>query len=38
MLPDLVDAVIDADRLARELAEAIADDDRSAGAFGSHGP
>jgi uncharacterized protein YidB (DUF937 family) len=41
VLPDLVDAVspggevIDADRLARDLAEATADDDRSAGAFGS---
>jgi hypothetical protein len=44
VLPDLVDAVtpggevIDVDRLARELTEAIADDDRSAGAFGSQGP
>ena len=41
VLPDLVDAVtpggevIDVPRLARELAEASADDDRSAGAFGS---
>jgi len=41
VLPDLVDAispggeVIDADRLAREIAETSADDDRSAGAFGS---
>ena len=41
VLPDLVDAVspggevIDANQLARELAEASADDDRSAGAFGS---
>lgn len=41
VLPDLVDAVspggevIDADRLTREIAEADADDDRSAGAFGS---
>ena len=40
VLPDLVDAispggeVIDANRLARELAEASAYDDRSAGAFG----
>jgi uncharacterized protein YidB (DUF937 family) len=40
VLPDLVDAVspgaavIDADRLAREIREASADDDRSAGAFG----
>jgi uncharacterized protein YidB (DUF937 family) len=40
VLPDLVDAVspggvvIDADRLAREIAEATADDDRSAGPFG----
>jgi uncharacterized protein YidB (DUF937 family) len=40
VLPDLVDAVspggqvIDANRLARELAQASADDDRSAGAFG----
>ena len=40
VLPDLVDAVspggvvIDADRLARELAEAVAEDDRTAGAFG----
>ena len=42
VLPDLVDAVspggevIDANRLARELAEASAYDDLSAGAFGSH--
>jgi uncharacterized protein YidB (DUF937 family) len=42
VLPDLVDAVtpggaiIDVDRLTCELAEASADDDRSAGAFGSH--
>jgi uncharacterized protein YidB (DUF937 family) len=41
VLPDLVDAVspggevIGTDRLAREIAEATADDDRSAGAFGS---
>jgi len=41
VLPDLVDAVspggevIDAERLAREIREASADDDRSAGAFGS---
>ena len=41
VLPDLVDAVspggevIDTDRLAREIAEASVDDDRSAGAFGS---
>jgi uncharacterized protein YidB (DUF937 family) len=41
VLPDLVDAVspggavIDADRLAREISQAVADDDRSAGAFGS---
>ena len=41
VLPDLVDAispggeVIDANQLAREIAEASADDDRSAGAFGS---
>lgn len=41
VLPDLVDAVspggdvVDADRLARELAEASLDDDRSSGAFGS---
>jgi len=41
VLPDLVDAVspggeaIDADRLAREVAETSADDDRSAEAFGS---
>ena len=41
VLPDLVDAVsqggevIDVTRLAQELAEAIADDDLSAGAFGS---
>jgi uncharacterized protein YidB (DUF937 family) len=41
VLPDLVDAVspggevIDTDRLTREIAAAIADDDRSAGAFGS---
>jgi uncharacterized protein YidB (DUF937 family) len=41
ILPDLVDAVspagkvVDVDRLARELAEASADDDLSAGAFGS---
>ena len=41
VLPDLVDAVsqggevIDVNRLAQELAEAIADDDLSAGAFGS---
>jgi uncharacterized protein YidB (DUF937 family) len=41
MLPDLVDAVspdgevIDADRLAREITETSAADDRSAGAFGS---
>ncbi|SMC65250.1 YidB family protein [Kibdelosporangium aridum] len=41
VLPDLVDAVspggavVDADRLAREIAEASADDDRSAGSFGS---
>jgi uncharacterized protein YidB (DUF937 family) len=40
VLPDLVDAVspggqvVDANRLALELAEASADDDRSAGAFG----
>jgi len=40
VLPDLVDAVspggeiIDTDRLACEMAEASADDDRSAGAFG----
>ena len=42
VLPDLVDAVspggeiIDAEQLAREIAEASLDDDRSAGAFGSH--
>jgi uncharacterized protein YidB (DUF937 family) len=42
VLPDLVDAVspggevVDANRLARELAEASAYDDLSAGAFGSH--
>ena len=42
VLPDLVDAVspggevIDANRLARELADASAYDDLSAGAFGSH--
>jgi uncharacterized protein YidB (DUF937 family) len=42
VLPDLVDAVtpggevIDANRLAREIAEASAYDDLSAGAFGSH--
>ena len=42
VLPDLVDAVspdgqvIDADRLAAEIVDASADDDRSAGAFGSH--
>jgi len=41
VLPDLVDAVspggevIDTERIAREIAEASADDDRSAGAFGS---
>jgi uncharacterized protein YidB (DUF937 family) len=41
VLPDLVDAVspggeiIDAEQLAREIAEASVDDDRSAGAFGS---
>ncbi|HYN95323.1 MAG TPA: YidB family protein [Pilimelia sp.] len=41
VLPDLVDAVspggavIDEDRLAREIRVASADDDRSAGAFGS---
>jgi uncharacterized protein YidB (DUF937 family) len=41
VLPDLVDAVspggeiIDADRLAREIAKATADDEQSAGAFGS---
>jgi uncharacterized protein YidB (DUF937 family) len=41
VLPDLVDAVspggavIDTDRFAREIGEASADDDRSAGAFGS---
>jgi uncharacterized protein YidB (DUF937 family) len=41
VLPDLVDAIspggvlIDADRLARELAAATAEDDRSSGAFGS---
>jgi uncharacterized protein YidB (DUF937 family) len=41
VLPDLVDAVspggevIDADQLAQEIAKASADDDRSAGAFGS---
>jgi uncharacterized protein YidB (DUF937 family) len=41
VLPDLVDAVspggevVDANRLAQEIAEASADDDRSAGAFGS---
>ncbi|TDC86164.1 hypothetical protein E1193_00410 [Micromonospora sp. KC606] len=41
VLPDLVDAVspggkvIDANLLAQEIAEASADDDRSAGAFGS---
>ncbi|WP_169789842.1 YidB family protein [Actinoplanes subtropicus] len=41
VLPDLVDAVtpggaiIDADRLTQELAEASAEDDRSAGAFAS---
>jgi uncharacterized protein YidB (DUF937 family) len=41
VLPDLVDAVsqggevIDASRLAQELAEATAEDDLSAGAFGS---
>ena len=41
VLPDLVDAVspggqvIDAERLAREIREASADDGRSAGAFGS---
>jgi uncharacterized protein YidB (DUF937 family) len=41
VLPDLVDAVtpggevVDVNRLSRELAEASADDDRSAGAFGS---
>ena len=41
VLPDLVDAVspggqvIDANLLAREMAKASADDDRSAGAFGS---
>jgi len=41
VLPDFVDAVspggtiIDADRLAQELGQASADDDRSAGAFGS---
>jgi uncharacterized protein YidB (DUF937 family) len=41
VLPDLVDAVspggevIDASRLAQELVDASADDDRSAGAFGS---
>lgn len=41
VLPDLVDAVspggevIDADRLTQEIAEANAEDDRSAGAFGS---
>ena len=41
VLPDLVDAVtpggeiVEVDRLAREIAEATADDDRSAGAFGS---
>jgi len=42
VLPDLVDAispgrqVIDANQLARELAQASAFDDLSAGAFGSH--
>jgi len=41
VLPDLVDAVtpggevVEIDRLAREIADATADDDRSAGAFGS---
>jgi uncharacterized protein YidB (DUF937 family) len=41
VLPDLVDAVspggaiIDPGRLAREISQAVADDDRSAGAFGS---
>jgi uncharacterized protein YidB (DUF937 family) len=41
VLPDLVDAVspggevINMDRLAREIAKASLDDDRSAGAFGS---
>lgn len=41
VLPDLVDAVspggevLDAERLAQEIAESSADDDRSAGAFGS---
>jgi uncharacterized protein YidB (DUF937 family) len=41
VLPDVVDAispggeVIDADRLGREIREAIADDDRSAGVFGN---
>ncbi len=41
VLPDLVDAispggqVIDASRLAEELADASAEDDRSAGAFGT---
>jgi uncharacterized protein YidB (DUF937 family) len=41
VLPDLVDAVtpggeiVEVNRLAREIAEATADDDRSAGAFGS---
>jgi uncharacterized protein YidB (DUF937 family) len=42
VLPDLVDAVspdgqvIDADRLATQIADASAYDDRSAGPFGSH--
>jgi uncharacterized protein YidB (DUF937 family) len=42
VLPDLVDAVspggevMDANLLAREIAEASANDDLSAGAFGSH--
>ena len=41
VLPDLVDAVspggaaVDEDRLGREIREAVAYDDRSAGAFGS---
>jgi len=41
VLPDLVDAVtpggeiVEVNRLAREIAEAMADDDRSAGVFGS---
>jgi hypothetical protein len=42
VLPDFVDAispggqVVDANQLAREIAEATADDDLSAGAFGFH--